>query len=421
MLAAGAAGLCFLPGGGVRTATAEWGPEVPASESVWFDRDIREAPIPESRSIREKSGEAMPQWKSGSRRSTGIAETPAGQPAGALSGVVVYCGAGHGFGANSAETAWVTERVLTNGINEDSANVDQLNYFAEQAWKAGATVVPFRPVGHQTNEVVLNNIDTNLTATGQVTFGGSWANTANTTLYYGAAGEVGYRYAGVAATGTSAWAVYRPNLPAEGRYPVYTWVRYGSDRANQLYRVYHSGGVTDVRVDHSQVGLGWVWLGNYHFQAGTNGSVNISNYDPDGAGEVVIADAIRFGNGMGDVSRGAAGISGFESELESSRFWTIKAMGVGFLSSLYDIVGFNDYSDNIGQPSGWRSTCAGPTAGRAGGGCMWGSIRMPVQIPRCAGCGRWEIRAWPPIRPMPIAMPGRPIWGCAWPGGCTRT
>ena len=282
---------------------------------------------------------------------SGIAETAAAQPVGALSGIVVYAGAGHGFGANDALTAWVTERVLTNALNEDSANVDQLNYFAELAWKAGATVVPFRPVGYQTNEVVLDNVDTNSGPSGQVTYGGTWADTTQTTLYYGAVGEVGYRYANANTTGTTAWAIYRPDLPAAGYYPVYTWVRYGSDRANQLYRVYHSGGVTDVRVDHNQVGLGWVWLGNYHFAAGTTGSVNISNYDPAGAGEVVIADAIRFGNGMGDTSRGAAGLSGFESELESSRFWTIKSMGVGFSTALYDLAGYNDYDDNIGQPA----------------------------------------------------------------------
>ena len=304
--------------------------------------DTREEPIP----IRRAEGGGPPE------PAAGIGETAAMQPAGALAGIVVYCSAGHGFGANAAETAWVPERPLVYAVNEDLGNIDQLNYFAESAWKAGATVVPFRPVGYQTNEVVLDNVDTNLTAAGQVSFGGTWANTAQTSFYYGAAGAVGYRYAMVSPTGTAAWAVYRPNLPAAGYYPVYTWVRSGSDRANQLYRIYHSGGVTDVRVDHTQVGLGWVWLGNFHFNAGTNGSVNLSNHDPAGTtNDVVIADAIRFGNGMGSTVRGSAGLSGFESELESSRFWTIKSMGVGFAASLYDLAGYDDREDNIGQPA----------------------------------------------------------------------
>lgn len=283
---------------------------------------------------------------------TGLPQVAAAQPTGPLSGVVVYTSAGHGFGANEALTAWIPERPLLYAVNEDMGNVDQMNRFAEAAWKAGATVVPIRPLGYQTNEVVLDNMDTNETARGKVTFGGTWYNSSQT-IFYGNAGDaVPYRYAAISTNGSTSWASYRPNLPEAGEYPVYTWVRHGSDRANQLYRVYHSGGVTDVRVNHRDVGCGWVWLGNYHFDAGTNGCVNIGNYTPGGAeGTSVFADAIRFGNGRGDVARGTAGLSGFESELESGRFWTIKSMGQGMDATLYDLAGYDDRSDNIGQPA----------------------------------------------------------------------
>ena len=283
---------------------------------------------------------------------TGLPAAAAAQPTGPLSGVVVYTSAGHGFGAHSNLTSWIPERPLLYAVNEDIGNVDQMNRFAESAWKSGATVVPFRPVGYQTNEVVLDNMDTNETSRGKVTFGGTWYNSAQT-IFYGNAGDaVPYRYASISTNGSTSWASYRPNLPEAGEYPVYTWVRHGSDRANQLYRVYHSGGVTDVRVNHRDVGLGWVWLGNYHFAAGTNGCVNIGNFTPGGAeGSSVFADAIRFGNGRGNVSRGAAGISGFEQELESGRFWIIKSMGQGMDSTLYDLAGYDDRSDNIGQPA----------------------------------------------------------------------
>lgn len=283
---------------------------------------------------------------------TGLPQVAAAQPKGPLSDVVVYTSAGHGFGANEALTAWIPERPLLHAVNEDMGNVDQMNRFAEAAWKAGATVVPFRPVGYQTNEVVLDNMDTNATARGRVTFGGTWYNSSQT-IFYGNAGDaVPYRYAAVSTNGSTSWASYRPTLPAAGQYPVYTWVRHGSDRANQLYRVYHSGGVTDVRVNHRDVGCGWVWLGNYHFEAGTNGYVNIGNHVLAGdTGTYIFADAIRFGNGRGNVSRGTAGISGFEQELESARFWTIKSLGQGMASTLYDLAGYDDRSDNIGQPA----------------------------------------------------------------------
>lgn len=63
----------------------------------------------------------------------------------------------------------------------------------------------------------------------------------------------------------------------------------------------HTGGQTQIRVDHSMVGNGWVYLGTYHFDGGGSssvaGSVQISN--EGAAGKVVIADAVRLGNGMG--------------------------------------------------------------------------------------------------------------------------
>ena len=67
-----------------------------------------------------------------------------------------------------------------------------------------------------------------------------------------------------------------------------------------------------------------MWLGNYYFNAGSNaatGSVQISNLEPPaGTSGFVIADAIRFGNGMGSIDRGG-GVSGYSREAENSRYW----------------------------------------------------------------------------------------------------
>ncbi|HEX2474142.1 MAG TPA: fibronectin type III domain-containing protein [Lacipirellulaceae bacterium] len=91
------------------------------------------------------------------------------------------------------------------------------------------------------------------------------------------------------------------------------------------------------------VGNGWVYLGTYHFDAGSSqaeGSVEISNFSTEG-GSVVIADAIRFGNGMGDVPDGPNGaghpsgtISGYPREDENSLMWLIRALGQGQDTSL---------------------------------------------------------------------------------------
>jgi spore germination protein YaaH len=307
----------------------------------------------------------------GSGGKSGLAETYASQPAGALSGVVVYCSGGHGFTANANNTAWITGRGTTNGIVEDFGNLDQLNYFVLQAWKAGATVVPYRPVGHQTNEIVLDNLDTAMVpGKGQVTYGGTWYNSSQKNYYYGPGGvSVGYRYASVCATGTTAWASFRPDIPVAGEYPVYAWARHGSDRVNQLYRIHHRGGVTDVRVHHAQVGNGWVWLGNYFFDEGTAGCVNISNHAPgESADGVVIADAIRFGNGMGDISRGKAGVSGYPRELEGSKYWVQRMVldSAGFPEGVHDSCA-KDQDSNVSAPN-----------------------RMAVQMCRTGDWARWR-------------------------------
>ena len=101
---------------------------------------------------------------------------------------------------------------------------------------------------------------------------------------------------------------------------MYAWTKTSSNRVvDQLYRVNHTGGITEVTVDHTRVGDGPVYLGTYYFAAGTDGYVDISNRSND-AGRNVVADMIRFGNGMGDIDRGG-GVSGLAREDEAGLYW----------------------------------------------------------------------------------------------------
>ena len=235
------------------------------------------------------------------------------QPDGGLEGKIVYLNGGHGNqAANTGNGAWSWQRPRLLGMIEDLGNQDQMSFLADYLFRAGATVVPMRPIGYQPNEVVLDNVDVG------VTFSGGWSDSSST-IYFGDAGETPYRYASTSATETAV-ATYRPTITVAGHYPVYAWTRSGSDRAaDQLYRVNHSGGSTEVTVNHRMVGNGMIYLGTYYFEAGTAGSVEISNRSSE-AGRVVIADMIRFGNGMGDTDRGA-GVSGRSREDELSLYW----------------------------------------------------------------------------------------------------
>ncbi len=270
-------------------------------------------------------------------------------PAGALSGKIVFTSGGHGWQWNDTLGRWATDRGDNNEIVEDFGNQDQMSLYADYALRAGATVVPMRPVGHQLNEVVLDNDSPG------VTFSGSWSNSTGSVYYdedYGAVADtVSYRFATSSATET-ATATYTPNIPEAGFYPIYTWVADGANRTNQLYRITDSdGGVTEIRVDHRKVGKGWVYLGTYHFDAGSSGNVQISN-ESAVVGSVVIADAIRFGNGMGDVKDGPNGvgnasgiISGYPREDEDSLMWLWRAIGQG--NSAVSVIG----TSNVSAPS----------------------------------------------------------------------
>ena len=84
-------------------------------------------------------------------------------------------------------------------------NLDQLNFFAAYCFNAGATVVSFRPLGHQTNEVILDNDDA------AVTYTGTWSDSSST-YYWGNPGDVPYRFSALNATET-ATATYTPTIP----------------------------------------------------------------------------------------------------------------------------------------------------------------------------------------------------------------
>ena len=136
---------------------------------------------------------------------------------------------------------------------EDMGNQDQDTYFAHYLLQAGATVVPTRPVDHQSHEAVVDNSDVDSPATGgfQV-ISGTWSNSTNTPYWSNNNGNdaVHYRFATAAAT-ESAVARFTPNISVAGYYPVYAWAKPGTDRlGNQTFRINYPGG-NPVEVPHT--------------------------------------------------------------------------------------------------------------------------------------------------------------------------
>ncbi len=270
------------------------------------------------------------------------------QPTGALSGVTIFASCGHGWTAG--DSSWVLQRPLLLDMNEDHGNIDQLNYFVNYAFNAGATVVPFRPVGWQDIEIVIDNADP------EVTYTGSWSINTTSSKYYGHDSNDRYRFASVNATET-ATARFTPTITVSDFYPVYCFAISSSNRALQTYRISHSGGVSEVAVDHRMVGNGWVWLGEYYFEAGGDNWVEVSNQSTDGS--VVIADAIRWGCGMGDIVRPGPGtISGYSRDEEAQRYWAQGTLGnnaTGFTAADIWDSSDTDTDDNVTAGARWAA------------------------------------------------------------------
>ncbi len=144
---------------------------------------------------------------------------------------------------------------------------------------------------------------------------------------------------------SSSYVAYQPKIPETGSYAVY--VSYESlpkSVTDARYTVYHQGIATHFKVNQQMGGGTWVYLGNFVFDKGCNKNnrVVITNYSDEKG--VVSTDAVRFGGGMSNISRGA-GPTPLPKCLMGARYW---AQNAGMPSWVYSSKGgINDYGDDI--------------------------------------------------------------------------
>ncbi|MGC8840143.1 MAG: fibronectin type III domain-containing protein [Candidatus Sumerlaeaceae bacterium] len=237
------------------------------------------------------------------------------QPTGALTGASIFLSPGHGWAYNSSLGRWATQRTYTNGLIEDHSNAEAcLQYLVRYLWNAGARVYTVRERDMNTNMVIVDNAS--------ATYSGTWTLETASGAYGG-----NHSYAVTVTGSPTATATYTPNIPVAGYYAVYVWYRKsasGTTTADARIRINHTGGTTVWTQDQNVDGYTWKYVGTYYFQAGTNpasGSVVIDNLSST-AGNRVIADAVRFGGGMGDVADNVSGTtSGWPRWEESGRYY----------------------------------------------------------------------------------------------------
>lgn len=145
------------------------------------------------------------------------------------------------------------------------------------------------------------------------------------------------------------FAEWIPTIPATGSYAVYvSYQSFPNSIPDAKYLVFHKGGVTEFTVNQRIGGGTWVYLGTFEFDKGNNdyGMVALSNESTEKG--VVCADAVRFGGGMGNISRGGQ-LSGLPRYLEGARY---SAQWSGMPYEVYGgRKGENDYIDDINTRS----------------------------------------------------------------------
>ena len=196
---------------------------------------------------------------------------------------------------------------------------------------AGATVLLPRERDTQTNEVVADN-DTLIQNGTLLTISGdnSWFTLDKKAFARGTPpyqkNENPFRKGSAIAIETSekanAFAHWIPDIPEKGKYAVYvSYVATDSSITDAHYTVHHAGGKTRFRVNQQMGGRTWVYLGTFHFEAGYNpmdSKVVLSGKSQNEG--IVTADAVRFGGGMGKISRNGK-TSGRASYQEAARYY----------------------------------------------------------------------------------------------------
>ncbi len=240
-----------------------------------------------------------------------------GKPQGALTGKTVFLSPGHGWYYSSTLGRWATQRGNNGGIIEDLSNGEAvMQHLTQYLHNAGANVWTCRERDFNTHMVIVDN-DAGAPA---YTTSGAWSDGTAAGNWYGS----DYQFTGVS-TSETAVATYAPNIPEAGYYAVYVWTPSAANRATDAtVRVNHTGGTTTHVINMQHDGNTWRLLGFYYFNAGrdqANGSVEISNAGSD-TSKYVIADAVRFGGGMGDYPDGGS-VSGWPRWEESGAYYPI--------------------------------------------------------------------------------------------------
>ncbi len=214
------------------------------------------------------------------------------QPLGQLNGKAVWLSAGHGWQYDRRRKTFKTQRHNHHGMVEDFSNIESVNYhLLKYLYNAGASVWTVRERDMNVNEVIVDN------DLGKSSYWETGAWTTSPTKGYA---NKSYRYT-ISKPKTTATANFKASVPESGEYWVSVHYVSGENRTvDARYRIFHAGGESVVCINQEVHGSTWVYLGQFYFEKGGEGKVVLTNESSE-INQAVIADAVRFGGGKGDV------------------------------------------------------------------------------------------------------------------------
>lgn len=146
----------------------------------------------------------------------------------------------------------------------------------------------------------------------------------------------------------SARARWTPNVKERGRYAVYiSYKSFPNSVTDARYTIKHMGGESVYLVNQRRGGGTWIYLGTFDFAPQGEYYVELDNHSVR-SGNIVCADAVRFGGGMGKVQRGGEG-SGLPAYCEGALYSMIWAGCDSTLFTEWD----NDYTRDYAARGRW--------------------------------------------------------------------
>lgn len=162
-------------------------------------------------------------------------------------------------------------------------------------------------------------------------------------------------------------AQWTPEIAQRGKYAVYvSYKTLPNSSSYAHYSVKHMGGVSEFAVNQKMGGGTWIYLGTFEFEPDKGHCVTLDNSVPEEKRNpqenIITADAVRFGGGMGKIARGTEDMDEDEwasSGLPSYTEGALYSMQWAGIDSTIIRKHPDDYTNDFADRGPWVSMMSG--------------------------------------------------------------